>query len=90
MSWDFVRFEVSKSHDGLYTATSPELSGVFIAHRELSKIVDDLPNIIKLWFKTNRDQIVEVFQGPIREHDDSLSVQAIPVPAEIAAQALAR
>ena len=85
-----VVFEVRQDADGLYTATSPHLAGVFVAHRDLNKIVEDMPNIVQLWFKSHQNLDVEVATMPPRSYEGGTSYPIVPVPAEIAAQALAR
>jgi len=89
-NYEIVVFEVRRDADGLYTATSQQLAGVCVAHRDVDRIVDDMSNIITLWFKRNRGVDVQVFQGPRECGDDILAIPMIPVPVEIAAQALAR
>jgi len=49
-----------------------------------------MPNIVRLWFKKNRGLDVEPFWGERREFDDISAFPMITVPAEVAAQALAR
>ena len=86
---EVIVFKVRRDSDGLFTATSPQLSGVFVAHRELKKIVDDMPSIIQLWFKRHKNASVEVLTRAVSHTDDESVYLAGTVPAEIAAQALA-
>jgi hypothetical protein len=88
--YGIVVLEVTRDGDGLYTATSPQLTGVFVAHRDLNKIIDDVPNIMRLWFKRHKDVDIEVFKGPTHHSDGTQMISMVPVPAEIAARALAR
>lgn len=81
---------IARHDDGLYEATSPDLAGVCVVHRDVQKILEDIPNIIRLWFKRHRQMAIEVFQGPVQQIDDSYTIPAMTVPAEIAARALAR
>jgi hypothetical protein len=85
-----IAVQIRRSRTGLFTATSETLEGVYVAHRDLTKIVADLPNIIRHWFKTHRKEDVVVFTAPAEQSDDMTSVLAKTVPAEIAAQAIAR
>ena len=85
-----VVLKVILDKDGLYTATSPQLAGVCVSHRDLGAIFEDVPNIMRLWFKRNRGIDIEVFQGPVIQDDHSHTVLMNTVPAEIAAQALGR
>jgi hypothetical protein len=87
---EIVVFQLRREADGLYTATSPSLAGVCVVHRDKEKILEDMPNIVRLWYKRNRNQDVAVFTGPEREDDDILSILASTIPAEIAAQHLGR
>jgi hypothetical protein len=81
---------IMRHEDGLYEATSPDLAGICVVHRDVQMILDDVPNMIRLWFKRHRDMAIEVFQGPVKRTDDLYTIPAVPVPAEIAARALAR
>lgn len=85
-----VVLKVVQDKEGLYTATSPQLAGVCVSHRDLETIMDDVPNIMRLWFKRNRGIEIEVFRGPVRQGDHSHTILMNTVPAEIAAQALGR
>ena len=87
---EVIVFKVRRESDGLYTATSPQLTGVFVSHRDLDRIVEDMPNIIQLWFKRHRNVAVEVLTGRVQRDDDTTSYLVGSVPVEIAAQALAR
>lgn len=89
-NWNFIRINVRRHADGLFMATSPDLAGVYVAHRDLTRILDDMPEIIKLWYRKTEKREVEVFQQPIKQMDDDFSIQAISVPAEVAAAALRR
>jgi hypothetical protein len=80
---------IARDEAGLYFATSDDLEGVHVAHRDPYKIIDDLPNVIRLWYK-RRNKDVTVFRGPVEHYDHHYSVPAMTVPAEIAAAALAR
>ena len=87
--YEVIVFKVHREPDGLYTATSPQLAGVFVAHRNLEKIVDDMPNIIQLWFKRHKNIAVEVLRGRSSTIDDTTAYLVGTVPAEVAAKALA-
>jgi hypothetical protein len=87
---DIIVVTVTRHEDGLFTAQSADLAGVYMAHREIEKILEDIPNVIRLWFRRHRHMEVEVFQGPLQKTDDSIAIPALPIPAEIAARALAR
>lgn len=88
MNQTWIKVEIRRDDDGLFMATSPTLTGVFVAHRDSDKIVEDMPNIIRLWFKRNRNEVVEVFQGPAKQAGDTIIVQALPIRPEIAAMHL--
>jgi hypothetical protein len=87
---EVIVFRVHRESDGLYTATSPQLAGVFVSHRNMDSIVEDMPNIIRLWFRRHRNMDVEVLMGRTTQADDSTSYFIGTVPAEIADQALRR
>ena len=88
--YEIVVFNVSRDADGLYTATSPHLDGVCVVHRDRAKIIEDMPNIVRLWYRRHRGIEVESFWGESRDVDDQSAVPMFTIPAEIAAQHLGR
>lgn len=86
---EVIVFKVHRERDGLYTATSSQLEGVFVAHRNLDKIVEDIPNIIQLWFRRHRNVAVEVLWGRTSTVDDTTAYLVGTIPVEVAAKALA-
>lgn len=64
---DVIRVELERDQAGLYVATSPDLKGVCIAHRNVWAIHDDFPSIVALWFRENLGREVDVFNGPLPE-----------------------
>jgi hypothetical protein len=87
--FEIVIFNVTHE-DGVYTATSPQLTGVCVVHRDKNRIIEDMPNIVRLWYKRNRRMDVEAFLGPSREFDESSAFPMLTLPAELAARELAR
>jgi hypothetical protein len=69
--FEVIVFKVHRETDGLYTATSPQLAGVFVSHRDLDRIVGDIPNIIQLWFRRHKNVAVEVLWGRTSQLDDT-------------------
>jgi len=88
--WEIVVVKIESDADGLYTATSAQLAGVCVVHPDKDRVIEDLPNIVKLWFKRNRGIDVTAFVGPLRDIDSFSELPIAPIPAEIAAQALSR
>ena len=89
-NFEVVVIKVRRDQDGLSTATSPDLAGVCVVHEHKDRIVEDLPDIVRLWYKRHRGIDVEPFLGKSRDYDDTSSFPMFTVRAEIAAQALAR
>ena len=89
-TYEVVVFKLRRDADGLFTATSPDLEGVCVVHRDRDRIIEDMPNIVRLWYRSNRGIEVEPFWGASRDKDDTASIPMLTVPAEVAAQALAR
>ncbi len=88
--YEIIVFNVSHDVDGLYTATSPHLAGVCVVHRDRAKIIEDMPNVVRLWYRRNRGIDVETFWGTARDMDGHDAVPMFTIPAEIAAQQLGR
>lgn len=80
-----IPIAVSRSDSGLLTATSDELDGIYVAHRDIKKIVEDMPRVIQRWFKIHRKMDVRVFVSSVEKLDDSFTIPTISVPVEIAA-----
>ena len=87
---DIIVIDVVQHNTGLYEATSRDLRGVCVVHRSFDKIVGDLPNVIRLWYKLEKGADVEVLLGQAHQTDGSFAFPVIPLPVEIAAAALAR
>ncbi len=87
---NFIRVMLERSNTGLYIATSPDLAGVCVTHRDIRAIHDDFPNVVKLWFKSTHDIDVEVYNKSLPQDEDQMSWQSIVLPAEVAAAHLNR
>jgi hypothetical protein len=59
-------------------------------HRDRQAIIDDMPDIVRHWYKRHRGMDVEVFCGAGRRSDGTVSFPAMTVPVEVAARELAR
>jgi len=88
--FEIIEIEVRRSDSGLLTATSDVLDGIYVAHRDINKIVQDMPRIIQRWFKIHQNIDVKVFVSSVEKLDDNFMIPTISVPVEIAAQSLAR
>lgn len=55
-----VVVDVHRSASGMFCATSIDFDGVYMAHRDLKKLIEDLPDVVKQWFKLHRQQDVTV------------------------------
>ncbi len=91
-NFEVVVVNVKHEDDGLYTATSPNLAGVCVVHRDRDLIIQDMPNIVRLWYRRNRGIEVETFVGTRRDFDDisAFPIMTTPVPIEVAAMAMGR
>ncbi len=63
---EVVVIKLKREVDGLYTATSAELAGVCVIHRDKDRIIQDIPNIVRLWYRRNRGIEVEPFCARLR------------------------
>jgi hypothetical protein len=87
---NIITVQVRHAANGLYTATSDALEGVYMAHPDREAIIADLPAVVRRWFKRNQDIDVEVFMHEPVQTNGDFFIPAIPVPAEIAAKSLQR
>jgi len=87
--FEIVVVDLRQDADGLYTATSRHMAGVCVVHRDCKAIIDDMQDVVRHWYRRHRGIDVEVFWGEQRETDGTLSIPAMTVPVEVAAQALA-
>jgi hypothetical protein len=88
--YEIVWIQLRRDGDGLYTATSPDLQGVCVVHRDKAAIIEDMPNIVKLWYRRHRGIEVEPFWGATRDIDGASDIPFLTIPAQIAAQQLGR
>jgi hypothetical protein len=79
-----VRVHVERNCTGLFMATSPDISGIYVAHRDLNAIYADMPNVIRLWFKRVEGRDVRVFQEGAPELGAESAWNAMAMPVEIA------
>jgi len=79
-----VRVRVDRHKRGLFMATSPDISGIFLAHRDLNAILADIPNVIRLWFKRHHNLEVRVFQEAVWQEANTVDITALAMPPEIA------
>jgi hypothetical protein len=87
---EIVVIKIQKGADGLFTATSSDLTGVCVVHRDKDRIIEDIPNIVRLWYRRHRGIEIEPFRGAQKDYDDISAFPVFPMPAQIAAQALER
>ena len=88
---EIVVIKIRKGADGLFTATSSDLIGVCVVHRDKERIIEDIPNIVRLWYRRNRGVEIEPFWGAQKDYDDDNSAFPVfPMPARLAAQAFER
>jgi hypothetical protein len=87
---EIIVVKISRDDAGLYHASSAQLAGVFVSHRELDKIVDDMPEVIRQWYWRHRHMDVEVFQAKPHQTDREYAIAAMAIPAKIAAEAIGR
>ena len=88
--YEVILIKLRRDSDGLYTATSPDLAGVCVVHPSREAIIEDMPNIVRLWYRRHRGIEVEPFWGKARDMDGDSNFPIFTIPAEIAAQQLAR
>jgi len=88
--FEIVVVDFRQDAGGLYTATSRHLAGMCVVHRDRNAIIDDMPDIVRHWYKRNRGIEVEVFWGEERQSDGAVSMPVMTIPVEVAAQALGR
>ena len=87
-----VNVKIEESASGLFFATSEDLDGLCVAHRDLDKIKEDMPNIVRLLYKRRFDLDVKVFEASSPKGDDApnkLGAWAAITP-HVAEMALAR
>ena len=87
---EIITVMVTRAASGLYTATSDELEGVYLAHPDRNVLIADLPAVVRRWFRNNHQIDVKVFMSEPELTDGDLFIPAIPVPVEIAARAIQR
>ena len=56
-----VVVKIRREADGLFVATSPELAGVCVVSADLEAIIEDLPAIVRLWYRSHHGIDIEPF-----------------------------
>lgn len=79
-----IRIRIDRHQRGLFMATSPDISGLYLAHRDLNAILADIPNIVRLWFRRRYNLDVRVFQEAIPHEAHTIDVTALAMRPEIA------
>ena len=79
-----IRVRIDRHRKGLYMASSPDIPGLHVAHRDLNAILADLPNVVRLWFKNTHKLDVRVFQEAVQHGHDGFDVTALTMTAHVA------
>jgi hypothetical protein len=79
-----IRVFVLRNRRGLFVATSPDIVGLNVTHRDVNAILADMPNIIRVWLKRTRGLDVRVFQETVEDSTESFNITALTMPAAVA------
>jgi hypothetical protein len=82
-----VRIEITRSESGLYVASSEDVKGLLISHRDRAAIEADIPNVLRVLLKRRYNQDVIVLR--LEDDDDPNLEDWVSIPAHIASEALA-
>jgi hypothetical protein len=84
-----VRISIEQTDSGLFKATSEDLPGLLVTHRDIAAIRTDLPSIIKLVFQRRHNLDVEVREAMSQKCVGAGAPRLVPdwvaIPAHIAA-----
>jgi len=64
-----IIIEYKKDGGGVFVATSRDVPGLLLAHRNREAVIGDIPAAIKLLFKLNRGEDVNVFPAEDKTAD---------------------
>lgn len=77
-----IRIRVDQHDNGLLCASSPDLPGMVIIHRDLKAIRDDIPNVIRLMLKRAGGRDVEILAAANSEKKPKLISDWVAIPRE--------
>lgn len=73
MNVEIIRVQIQQNGHGYFIATSKDLPGLYMAHRNLQSILDDVPAVLELIYKFQFKQKIKVMPAKYRrEKVDSL------------------
>lgn len=74
---EIVRIQLEKDESGLIFATSGDLPGLFLAHRDLSAMKTDIPNVIRLLYQRRYNVSVEIVEANAQSEPDAPNLLGI-------------
>ncbi len=80
----FVRVRIDQDEDGLLTATSPNMAGLFVVDRELPALIKEVPQVIIALLKAEKEHDFEIWRTRVEDPEERAWVA---IPAHIAHQA---
>ena len=87
---EIVRIDLAQTDSGLFVATSKDVPGLFVTHRDVAAIRSDMPTVIRAMYRRLYGLDVTVVEA--RHGADRGSPSAMPdwvaLPAHIAADAM--
>jgi hypothetical protein len=67
---EIVNIKIRKEPDGFFVATSVELPGLVLAHKDIRMVLQDVPTAIVALYKANFDIDAEVIEAFPASSDD--------------------
>ena len=86
---DFIRVRIEPQESGLFIATSPDMSGLHLAHGDKSALIEEIPKALEALYQVEFGIEVRAYPARLPADDrETYPCSWATVPAHIAAESL--
>lgn len=82
---EFIRVHIEKDDSGLLIATSPDINGLYLTHRDEEFLRNEVPEALKALYLVEFDANVSVVEAQMPADVDGSYLALASIPAHIAA-----
>ena len=81
----FIRVHIKEDEEGLFFATSPDMSSLFVADGDLAGLMIEIPEVIRALLKAEKDHDFQIWRTRVADPDERAWVA---IPTHIASGAM--
>jgi len=74
----FIRVHIKEDEEGLFFATSPDMSSLFVVDGDFADLMTEIPEVIKALLKAEKDHDFDIWRTRVADPDERAWV-AIPM-----------